>query len=438
MKLSKRNMLSISFMLFSMFFGAGNLIFPPFMGQSAGNRGIPATVGFLLTAVVLPILAVVVVSKYDGLDKLGEKVGKRFAIAYTILVYISIGPGVAIPRAASVPFEMAVAPYLPEGTDLRLWLLIYSAVFFAIALAMCLRPNKLVDWLGIILTPCLLLLLIALFVGFLFRGKVDIAQAQAAYQKYPFLQGFAEGYNTLDVMAGLNFGLVIMTTLNAFGVGEKKQAARLTLRCGAYAGAILALVYLALTYMGACSSGAYEPQANGALILRLIAEEVFGLPGAILLAAIFTLACLTTCVGLINSISQYFASLFRKVSYKAWVLIITGISFLLSNMGMSLILSISVPILNAIYPTGIMLILLGLSGKLWENRPYVFPLTALASGVVSLIFALSAAGLEIPFVTGVFRMLPLFDAGFGWLIPTAVLFLIGALIPDGKKDTAKA
>ena len=211
MKLSRNKMLLVSFMLFSLFFGAGNLIFPPFLGQNAGSHTLPAMLGFLATAVVLPVLGVVVVARFDGLDRLGQQVGKRFAIVFTLLIYLSIGPGLGIPRAASVPFEMAVAPYLPESANTTVWMLVYSLVFFLVALWLCMTPGKLVNRIGHFLTPSLLVLLVFLFVCFLFRGEVNVAPSQTAYDAAPFLKGFSEGYQTMDTIAALNFGLVIAT-----------------------------------------------------------------------------------------------------------------------------------------------------------------------------------------------------------------------------------
>ena len=315
MKLNKRNTLIVSFMLFSLFFGAGNLIFPPFLGQNAGAQTVPAILGFLITAVVLPVLGVVVVARFDGLDKLGQQVGSKFAFVFTLLIYISIGPGLGIPRAASVPFEMAVAPYLPENANLTVFMVTYSAVFFLVALWLCFNPGKLVKRIGTFLTPSLLTLLCFLFFSFLFRGDSSIAPAQKAYETGAFLQGFSDGYQTMDTIAALNFGLVIATTLVSFGITEKKPMLKQTVVCGIFAGTILALIYLMLTYMGMHSSGVYAIQENGAWTLRCIVYQLFGNPGAILLAAIFTLACLTTCVGLINSISQYFSTLFTFLSY---------------------------------------------------------------------------------------------------------------------------
>ncbi len=428
MKLGKRNLLVVSFMLFSLFFGAGNLIFPPFMGQNAGGHTLLAFVGFFVTAVVLPVLGVVVVAEFNGLDQLGRKVGKRFAMVFTILIYLSIGPGLGIPRAASVPFEMAVAPYLPEGSDLRVFMFGYSLVFFLAALWLCLNPTKLVDRIGKVLTPITLGLLVLMFVSFLFRGEVQLAAPQAAYENTAFLQGFTDGYQTMDTIAALNFGLVISLTLASFGVKEKKDTIRYTVIAGSAAGGILALVYAMLTYMGMCSSGVYPIQGNGAWTLRCIVSQLFGGYGAVLLATTFTVACLTTCVGLINSISRYFSSLFPKVSYRKWVVGIVLFSFLVCNRGLNAILSVSVPVLDAIYPVSIVLILLGLSHKLWDNNRFVYPAVVSGTAVVSVVYALFNAKVPLNALYAVFEHLPLFKTGFGWVSVALVLLVLSVAV----------
>lgn len=436
MKLSRNKMLLVSFMLFSLFFGAGNLIFPPFLGQNAGSHTLPAMLGFLATAVVLPVLGVVVVARFDGLDRLGQQVGKRFAIVFTLLIYLSIGPGLGIPRAASVPFEMAVAPYLPEGTNTTVWMLVYSLAFFLVALWLCMTPGKLVNRIGHFLTPSLLVLLVFLFVCFLFRGEVNVAPSQTAYDVAPFLKGFSEGYQTMDTIAALNFGLVIATTLGSFGMTEKRARMRHTVLAGIFAGTILALVYAMLSYMGMCSSGVYAIQENGAWTLRCIVYQLFGAPGAVLLAAIFTLACLTTCVGLINSISQYFSTLFGKLSYRQWVLVMTGFSFLVCNLRLNAILSISIPILNAIYPVAIVLILLGLTHSLWVKNRWVYSLVVAGTGTVSVIYALDAAQLSLGAVTELCRKLPLYDMGFCWVSVAAVMLAVSLLLGLVRRERA--
>lgn len=264
MKLNKKNMVVIRFMLFSLFFGAGNLIFPPFLGQNAGEHTFTAMAGFLLTAVVLPVLGVIVVARFDGLDKLSGKAGKRFAFIFTVLIYLSIGPGLGIPRAASVPLEIAVSPYLPNDANRTLWMVLYSALFFLVALWLCLNPGKLVQRIGRVLTPSLLILLVLLFISFVTKGNVNVAPALDSYQSSAFLKGFTESYNTMNTIAALNFGLVISTTLVSFGLNEKKDRITHTVYAGIFAGSILAIVYMMLSYMGMCSSGVYAVQENGA------------------------------------------------------------------------------------------------------------------------------------------------------------------------------
>ena len=432
MKLNKKNMVVISFMLFSLFFGAGNLIFPPFLGQNAGEHTFTAMAGFLLTAVVLPVLGVIVVARFDGLDKLSGKVGKRFAFIFTVLIYLSIGPGLGIPRAASVPFEMAVSPYLPVDANRTLWMVLYSALFFLVALWLCLNPGKLVQRIGRVLTPSLLILLVLLFISFVTKGNVNVAPALDSYQSSAFLKGFTEGYNTMDTIAALNFGLVISTTLVSFGLNEKKDRITHTVYAGIFAGSILAIVYMMLSYMGMCSSGVYAVQENGAWTLRCIVQQVFGDGGAILLAAIFTLACLTTCVGLINSISQFFSILFKKVSYKVWVIGIVCFSFLVCNLGLNVILSISVPVLNIVYPVSIVLILLGLTDTLWQDHPYVYPFTVLGTAVFSVLHTLDTLGITFGVFSDVLKMIPLYSSGFGWVIVACGMMLVSIVAEKMK------
>lgn len=426
MKLGKRKMLLVSFMLFSLFFGAGNLIFPPFLGQNAGTHTPLALLGFLFTAVVLPVLGVIVVAKFNGLDALARKVDSRFGIFFTVLIYLSIGPGLGIPRAASVPFEMAIAPYLPESAAQNsVWfMLLYSSVFFLVAGWLAMSPKKLVDRVGKVLTPTLLTLITVLFISFLFGGKAEVAPPQAVYESNAVVTGFLEGYNTMDAIAALNFGLVIATTLKSFEIKEKKDIMRHTVLAGVVAGTILALIYAMLSFMGMKTSGVYPLQDNGAWTLRCIVHQLFGVPGAILLAVIFTLACLTTCVGLITSISQYFSTLFKKLDYKKWVFLLTFFSFAVCNRGLNAILGISVPILNAIYPVAIILIILGLCDKWFEGNRVVYPLTVGLVGVVSILYALQGLKVPLGVVGKALSYLPFYSVGMGWVVVALVSIVL--------------
>ena len=433
-KLTKSQITMISFMLFSMFFGAGNLIFPPFLGINAGNATLPSFLGFLITAVLLPVLGVVVIARFDGLDNLASSVSRPFAYIFTILIYISIGPGLAIPRAASVPFEMSVAPYLPENANLTFWMIAYSLVFFILSCWLCLAPQKLMERLGQQMTPALLILMLVLFLGFLVKGDRSAAAPQAAYQAVPFLQGFKDGYQTMDAIAALNFGLVVSTTLSSIGVKDKDDIVHNTVFCGSFAGVLLAVVYAMLTFMGMESSGVYGIADNGAVTLRQITYQVFGTPGAILLAAIFFLACLTTCVGLINSISLFFSRIFPKISYRNMVILTSVFSFLVCNQGLTTILSISVPVLNILYPISITLILLGLTHRLHNGSRHLYPLVIGGVTVESILFALDQMKVPMGFLKDVMGRIPFYQDGFAWVTVAAAMIVISLLLGLVKKN----
>ena len=427
MKLDKKSIVIISFMLFSLFFGAGNLIFPPLLGQQSGSNTFLSILGFLITAVILPVLGVIVVGKFGGLTELAGKVDKKFAIVFTLLIYLSIGPGLGIPRAGSVPFEMAIAPYLKENSNLSICMLVYTTIFFIIVLWLCLNPGKLVKRIGTFLTPSLLILIVVLFFTFLLKFNKSVASPEKVYYNAPFLQGFIDGYQTMDTIAALNFGLVIAITLGNFGVKEEKGIIKYTIIAGIFAGIILTLVYVMLSVMGAATSGVYDSALNGAIILRQIMHDLFGGFGAFFLAAIFTLACLTTCVGLTNSISAYFAKLFKKISYKKWVIIITIVSFLICNLGLNMILSVSIPVLNAIYPVSIVLIIIGLLDKYIKNFKYTFKLCIYSTLFISVLYAIDEL-FNLGFISDILAYIPLYSQGFGWVIVCIVMFGISVLL----------
>lgn len=426
--LSKKDLVLVSLMLFSLFFGAGNLIFPPFLGQAAGSATWIAMAGFFITAVGFPILGVIAVAKSGGLYLLAKRVHPVFAAVFTVLIYLSIGPGLGIPRAGSLPFEMAVAPYLPEGVSVKLSLFLFTLVFFAIAYWLSLSPAKLVDRMGKVLTPTLLLLILVIFIASIFRPLGGYGEATGEYMTSPFVKGFLEGYLTMDTIAALNFGIVIALAIKSRGVTDDKLAVSNSIKAGVIAGSLLIAIYAVLGHLGATSGGKFGATENGAQTLTNVITYIFGKPGAVLLAVIFTLACLTTCVGLITSCSQYFATLTSKVSYKGFVRILAVLSMGIANMGLTQILSISVPVLNAIYPIAIMLIVLGMMNKLFNGNTIAYRLTILFTGVVSIVDALGQVGIRVGVVTRLFEKLPLYSQGLGWVVPAMLGLILGLIL----------
>lgn len=427
-KLSRKDLVLVSLMLFSMFFGAGNLIFPPFLGQSAGAETWVAMIGFFITAVGFPVLGVLAVAKSKGLYNLAKRVNPVFASVFTILIYLSIGPGLGIPRAGSLPFEMAVAPYLPAEFSVTLARFLFTAIFFCISYWLALTPTKLVDRMGKILTPTLLTLITFIFVGSLLKPLGGYGLATGDYASNSFVKGFLEGYLTMDTIAALNFGIVIALAIKLKGVEEEKAVVSTTVKAGVIAGGLLVTIYAILAHLGAMSGGLYGATENGSQTLTHVMTYIFGAPGAILLAVVFTLACLTTSVGLITSCGQYFATLTPRVSYKSWALVLTAASMTLANMGLNQLLSISVPILNAIYPVSIILIMLAMMNNLIKESRIVYSITILVTAVVSIVDALQQANIRLGILTSLFEHLPLYKEGLGWIVPTLVALVVGIVI----------
>lgn len=412
-KLSNRNLLLVGFTLFSMFFGAGNLIFPPFLGAMAGERTWSAMAGFLISAVGLPVLGVAAVAMSGGLRKLAGRVHPWFAFLFTLLIYLSIGPCLAIPRTAGTSFEMAVLPYLGEnGLSVSTAQLLYSVAFFAIAMILALKPEKLTDRLGKILCPTLLVLIAVIFTGCLVWPLGPYGAADASYARGAVAKGFLEGYQTMDTIAALNFGIIIAMNIQAKGVKEEGAVVRETIKAGVIAGVLMALVYAALAHVGAPTARMMSQLGNGARILTFVADHVFGRAGMILLGLIFFIACLNTCVGLLSSCSKYFSTVFPVLGYRAWLAVFGLVSMVVSNVGLNRILAFSVPVLNMIYPVAIVLIALAFLDPLVGRWHYVYPCSILLTGIVSVLCALDKR-----YVPEVVMKLPGYASGLGWILP---------------------
>lgn len=428
-RLKGKDLLLVGLTLFSMFFGAGNLIFPPFMGAMAGANAWPATLGFVISAIGFPILGIIAVARLENLANLIGRVGKGFSLVYIVLIYLSIGPCLAIPRTASTSFEMAIPPFLSvDQLDmLPLLQLIYSVVFFGLALLMAMHPEKLSDRLGKILCPILLLLIAVMFFGcIIVPPEGGYGEVQKLYLNHPVTQGFQDGYQTMDTIAALAFGIVIILTIHARGVTDRKEVVSGAIKAGAIAGGLLLLVYPALSHVGAMSTGAYPGMENGAQVLSNMMRHFYGPVGGIILAAIFIIACFNVCVGLISSCGEYFAALVPKVPYKIWAVIFAVLSLAIANVGLNTILEFSVPILTILYPVAIVMILMSFFNKFLDTRARVYPVTILFTGVTSILLAL--AGYAEP-VKELLSVLPFYELGLGWVLPAIVGLILGLLLP---------
>ena len=426
-KLNLKTKFLMGVTLFSMFFGAGNLIFPPYLGAQAGTSAWTAFIGFAMSAVGLPVLGVIAVTVSGGLNALASRVHPKFAFVYIAVLYLAIGPCLAIPRTASTSFSMAGPPFLPESVPEAPVQLLYTIVFFLAASLVAMHPEKLTEYLGKRLTPVLLTLIAALFLAALVNPAGPAAAPAEAYASAAPVEGFLYGYQTMDTLAALNFGMIVALNVQALGVREEKAVTGETVFAGWIAGALLLAVYAMLTFVGRLSGTAFPGTADGTEVLMRTAEHLFGKAGARILALIFVIACFNTCVGLLSCCGKYFNGCFSRIGYRAWVWGFAAVSAVLANVGLEAILLFSVPVLNAIYPLAILLIALAFLKRALTRFPAVYPWTALLCGVSSVLAVLEQQGLSIPGVTGLIHAIPGYAAGFGWLLPTVLGAGIGVL-----------
>ncbi len=422
--------LAIGFMLFALFFGAGNLIFPPTVGQSSGVNFIPAIIGFVVTGVGLPLIGVIAGSFSDeGFRSEARRIHPIFALVFMVTIYLTIGPFFAIPRTAMVSYEMSVLPFLEGGVQTKSSMIIFSIAYFAITFFLALNPTKLVDRIGKILTPLLLITIILLIARAFFMLDTPIVEVDKQYQNAPFFVGFAEGYQTMDTIAAVAFSIIVLNAVKATGLSSQKEIFKQASIAAIIAGIGLGLVYISLGWIGNHYTLSAQEAAGGNLgtsILTGVARLTYGEPGRLLLSLIVTLACLTTAIGLIVAVSSYFTEIFPKISYRVFAVIFTLISFILASQGLNKIIGGAVPVLLIIYPITIVLILLIFMDKFLNGVPNLALQLPIYSTII--ISALTV------FKSDLISFLPLQSSDMGWMIPAVVLFVVGLLL--GKKREA--
>ncbi|WP_285489890.1 branched-chain amino acid-like transporter carrier protein BrnQ3 [Staphylococcus haemolyticus] len=437
-----KNTWIVGFTLFAMFFGAGNLIFPPNLGQDSGHFFWPAVIAFCLTGIGLPLLGVIV----GALDKQGyvgslNKISPKFSVIFLIIIYLTIGPLFAIPRTASTSFEMTVTPIAHTNSNLVLF--IFTLIYFLVVLYLCINPGKIVDRIGSLLTPLLLITILAMIIkGFVdYSGnapshgnKVDYNSAIGSFSK-----GFTEGYLTMDAIAAIAFSMIVVNAIKASGVKHANQIFKQTVMSGIIAAIALVFIYVSLGFIGnhmnvdsaTLKNLTAKDQNVGAYLLTTMAANGFGVFGKYLLGIIVALACLTTACSLIVSVSQYFNRIFPKVSYKAYTIFFTLISFILANLGLNAVISMSVPVLSVIYPIAITVVLLILLARFIPTKPIAQQIPIAVISIVSILSVISTNGwVKMSFIDA----LPLKQYSLEWFPIAVIATIIGYIVAKFVKQ----
>ncbi len=425
-KLTHAEYVFVGSMLFGMLFGAGNLIFPVHMGQLAGSHFWGANFGFISTGVFMPFLALIAfgLSGSTSLEELAGNVHPAFSKIFTVLLYLTIGPAFALPRTATVSYQIGIAPFVG---DQPLLLAAFTFVFMAVGLLFSLKPSKLIVYIGKGLNPIFLVFLAILMAAALVSpmGSIGSALPQGDYVTHAFLTGFKEGYNTMDVLAMLAFSVVVIDTLKDLGIQDTSNITKDLLKVGVIVVLLMALLYTLITWLGTSSVGQLPVSANGGIALAQITHAYFGSVGGVLLAAIVTFACLKTAIGLITACSNTFVELFPgTLGYKAYCVAFAGVSFLIGNVGLTQIIVLAVPILMLLYPMAITLILSSFACALFgrDRRLYRWPMLLAGIAAFGDMLSVLPKGVQglgiIQSLLGLYRQLPLFNLGMSWLLPT--------------------
>ena len=431
-KLSFTQLISLSLMLFALFFGAGNMIFPPAMGLSAGSHVWTALAGYIVTDVGLPLLAITaVVFANRSLTTMVGRAGKKFSAFFIVLIYLLIGPLFAIPRTGSVSFELAVMPFLGESSHVSLYSVIFTALFFGAVYVLSANPNKIVAIVGKILTPILLLSIFIIGISAIVNPIGPVGQPVGTYESIAFFNGIIEGYMAMDALAASIFALIVIENVEAMGIQSQRNIAKYTLLTGILATIGLAVVYGILAYVGA-TSGSLGLFSNGGQLLAAVAHHLFGTIGMLILGIAVLFACLTTAIGLTTACGDYFSDNYTKLEYNHVIIAVCLFSFLVSNIGLTQLLNITLPALLMVYPVLMALVLASFLNRWFKDRQPIYAGILIGAACVSIPNGLETLAanynIQIVALSNLLQSIPFYELGLGWVIPAVIGGIIGAIV----------
>ena len=416
----------VGFALFAMFFGAGNVVFPPYIGMHAGEQWANGFLFYFIADIGLALVAMFAILHAGGADNITGRIGHVASKVLMCAVILCIGPMVAIPRTAATTLEMSVTPFFSGMSPV-----VFSIIFFAVILLLSIKQSAVIDIVGKILTPALLIGLLVLIVKGFVSPIGDIVDTGVSASEVT-VNGIKSGYQTMDVLAAMAFGIIILSSADEKGYTDSKSAAKMIGIAAALSGVLLLIVYFGLTYLGATASTVFPTDISRANLVIGIVELLLGKAGLIIFAIVIALACITTAVALVSSAASFFAKLANdKISYSVFVVVICVSSAVISNLGLDMIIAIATPVLDIVYPPMLVLILLSWFGDKLHKSVYVSSVAG--SLIASVLATASLYGMNVPVIDS----LPLASLGLGWLTPAAVFGLVAYLVSKVKFQNAQ-
>ena len=416
----------VGFALFAMFFGAGNVVFPPYIGMHAGEQWANGFLFYFIADIGLALVAMFAILHAGGADNITGRIGHVASKVLMCAVILCIGPMVAIPRTAATTLEMSVTPFFSGMSPV-----VFSIIFFAVILLLSIKQSAVIDIVGKILTPALLIGLLILIVKGFVSPIGDIVDTGVSASEVT-VNGIKSGYQTMDVLAAMAFGIIILSSADEKGYTDSKSAAKMIGIAAALSGVLLMIVYFGLTYLGATASTVFPTDISRANLVIGIVELLLGKAGLIIFAIVIALACITTAVALVSSAASFFAKLANdKISYSVFVVVICVSSAVISNLGLDMIIAIATPVLDIVYPPMLVLILLSWFGDKLHKSVYVSSVAG--SLIASVLATASLYGMNVPVIDS----LPLASLGLGWLTPAAVFGLVAYLVSKFKFQNAQ-
>ena len=417
----------VGFALFSMFFGAGNVIFPPYLGFGAGTQWVNGFLFYFIADIGLALFALFTLLKVGGSENITGRIGSVASNILMSAIILCIGPMVAIPRTAATTFEMSVAPLISGVSPV-----VFSVAFFIVVLLLSIRQSAVIDVVGKVLTPALLIGLLVLIIKGIISPLGSIVNPHVD-SSFVIVNGIKSGYQTMDVLAALAFGIIILKSAQEKGYSDGRESSKMIRAAAVIAGVLLLIVYFGLTYLGATSASLFSLGISRAELVIGIVQRLLGKTGLVIFAVVVALACMTTAVALVSSAASFFEKLTKgRLSYATLVIIICVSSAVISNLGLDRIVAVASPILDIVYPPTLVLIALSWFGDRLSRGVYRW--AVIGALIASVLSTLSLYGVSVPIV----NTLPLASLGLGWIVPAAGFGIVAYVISRLRKMRKKS